>query len=196
MRLFARAYAGFFLAMLTRTLALVGSLIFAVAAHAESGDRWILVDTRALTLSLMQGESVLLSYDNVAIGSNGATWNKRRGDEKTPKGDFPIVEIRPSERFHLFLALGYPNMDHAERALSEGRLDAGEYERISKALSAARAPPQDTRLGGYIGIHGVGQGSLDIHGNINWTDGCIALTNEQVDDLARRVRRGMRVRVR
>ena len=162
---------------------------------AGPGDVWLMVDTTALTLSLMQGNETLLSYENIAIGSQGATWNKRNGDEKTPLGDFRINEIRPSERFTLFLSLDYPNMNHAERALEEGRIDSGEYQRIEKARSAG-APPQDTQLGGHLGIHGLGLGDPEIHEQVNWTNGCIALTNEQVEDLAARINRGTVVRIR
>jgi murein L,D-transpeptidase YafK len=188
--------AGLLLVTLLGAVTAFGSLCLPAAARAGSGELWLLVDTRSLTLSVLRGEMVLFSYDNIAIGSNGATWNKRVGDEKTPRGDFRILEIRPSERFHLFLSLAYPNMDHAERAFSAGRLGAEQYERIKKAWAGGDSPPQDTRLGGYIGIHGVGRGSLEIHGNFNWTDGCIALTNEQVEDLADRVQPGTRVRIR
>jgi murein L,D-transpeptidase YafK len=177
-------------------LAVCGSLSMPAVARAGSGELWILVDTRALTLSLLRGEALLLSYDNIAIGSNGATWNKRVGDEKTPRGDFRILEVRPSERFHLFMSLAYPNMDHAERAFSDGRLAAAQYERIRQAWAGGGSPPQDTHLGGHIGIHGLGRGSLEIHGSVNWTDGCIALTNQQIEDLATRIQPGTRVRIR
>ena len=57
-------------------------------------------------------------------------------------------------------------------------------------------PPQVTPLGGYLGIHGVGEGDPGIHADFNWTHGCIALTNQQIDDLAGWIRIGMRVVVR
>ena len=57
-------------------------------------------------------------------------------------------------------------------------------------------PPQQTALGGHIGIHGIGAGDPRIHEDFNWTSGCIALTNAQIDDLAGWVRLGMRVVVR
>lgn len=163
---------------------------------ARPGTVWVMVDTASLTLSLMQGDAVLLSYDNIAIGSRGATWSKHTRDEKTPLGDFRINEIRVSERFQLFLSLDYPNMNHAERALREGRLDTNEYQRIERARSKGMPPPQDTPLGGNLGIHGLGSGDREIHDRVNWTDGCVALTNEQVEELAARVTRGTVVRIR
>ena len=45
-------------------------------------------------------------------------------------------------------------------------------------------------------VHGIGAGSLDIHATVNWTNGCIALTNEQVVDLAGFVVTGTAIRIR
>jgi murein L,D-transpeptidase YafK len=144
----------------------------------------------------MEGESTLLTYDNIAIGSNGPTREKRVGDEKTPLGEFKIDGIRTSDHFHLFLSINYPNMDNARRALKNGSMRAKEYQAVSEAWRTGTTPPQDTSLGGHLGIHGIGAGSLEIHNNVNWTDGCIALTNEQVEELADWVRVGTRVSVR
>ena len=49
---------------------------------------------------------------------------------------------------------------------------------------------------GQLGIHGVGMGDMKVHETVNWTEGCIALTNEQVRDLAKWVVVGTRVVVR
>ncbi len=175
---------------------MVSGPLSCAARAGDGGEIWILVDTRALTLSLMRGEEVVGRYDNIAIGSNGATWNKRAGDEKTPRGDFRINEIRTSERFHLFLSLDYPTLEHARRALRDGRLTAAEFDRVRDAGVRGLGPPQNTSLGGFIGIHGLGAGSEEVHRAFNWTNGCVALTNEQVEALATQVKAGTRVRIR
>ena len=59
-----------------------------------------------------------------------------------------------------------------------------------------KTPPQDTPLGGQIGIHGIGNGDQDIHHNYNWTNGCIALTNEQIDQLGKWIKPGVLVNIR
>ena len=69
------------------------------------------------------------------------------------------------------------------------------YERVRTAWSNGRTPPQDTPLGGQIGIHGVGAGDPRIHSaGINWTSGCVALDNHQIDALRPMVKKGMRVK--
>jgi len=185
--LYAILLAGFFLP---------GGLSPLGNAVAQSNDVWLLVDTRALTLSVMRGETVLHTYENIAIGSNGPTREKRVRDEKTPLGDYKIDDIRTSTHFRLFLSINYPNREDAQHALKNSSISPQQYHAINEAWRNGDTPPQDTSLGGYLGIHGIGAGSLEIHHNVNWTDGCIAVTNEQVEELATWVRIGTRVSVR
>ncbi|MCO6411629.1 MAG: L,D-transpeptidase [Thiogranum sp.] len=149
-----------------------------------------------MTLSVMQGDVVRRSYENISIGRGGTTVAKRRHDDKTPIGEFRIVRIATDTPFHRFFGLDYPSLQHAEQALKNNLISEAELVSIREALRAKRAPPQTTRLGGYIGIHGIGQGDPAIHENFHWTNGCIALTNDQVDDLNQWIHRGMRVIVR
>ena len=159
-------------------------------------DIWLSVDTQRLHLAVMQGDTELKLFENIAIGSNGPSLAKHRGDETTPLGEFTITEIRPSERFELFMAIDYPNRDHIERAYLEQRIGAEEYRILRYDLDKGRPPHQNTSLGGQLGIHGLGRGSPEIHKAVNWTDGCIALTNEQLFELAGLVTVGTRVVVR
>ncbi len=165
-------------------------------AVTDSEEVWLLVDTENLTIAVMQGEALLQQYDNIAIGSNGPTQARLVSDETTPLGEFRVSGINPQSRYHLFMALDYPTMEHARRALADGRLSPEEYVAVSNAWLAQEPPPQNTRLGGNLGIHGLGLSSKEIHDSVNWTDGCIAVTNEQIDELAHWVAVGTRVSVR
>ncbi|MCB1676135.1 MAG: L,D-transpeptidase [Halioglobus sp.] len=156
----------------------------------------LIVDTRALTLSVMRGQELLFRLENIAIGSNGPTRSKRSQDEKTPLGEFHINGIRSSERYHLFLSIDYPTMDDARRALRDERISAQEYQRLQKAWASGRTPSQTTALGGHLGIHGIGSGSIEIHRDFNWTNGCIAVTNEEIEVLAALVSPGTPVSIR
>jgi murein L,D-transpeptidase YafK len=128
---------------------------------------WVLVDTQAGTLSVMQGDRPTLVFRDISIGRYGATLDKRQGDHKTPLGDFRIAWVREDSPFHRFIGLDYPNLDHARRAYRAG-----------------------------IGLHGVGEGDPKIHQDLNWTSGCIAVTNEQIDQLLSLVGKGTRVSIR
>ena len=179
-----------------RALLALCCLALAGLAPAANDELWLLVDTEALTVSVMRQEQPVHTFSNIALGSNGTTWNKRLGDEKTPFGDYRISDIRDSRKYHRFLALNYPTMAHVQRARQDGRIDETEYRALAGAIEQGLPPPQDTRLGGFLGIHGVGGGDPEIHALFNWTNGCIALTDEQVDELAELVAVGTRVSVR
>lgn len=185
--------------MLTFLLAIGLAVLVIAPAHkaqAIAADVWLSVDTDQLSLAVMQGEKALEVFENIAIGSSGPTMSKRRGDSTTPLGEFTITQIRRSDRFELFMAINYPNLDHTERAYQEQRIDVSEYKALRYNLDRGRPPPQSTSLGGQLGIHGVGMGDMKVHETVNWTEGCIALTNEQLRDLAKWVAVGTRVVVR
>ncbi len=164
---------------------------------ASLREPWLLVDTKADTLSIMQGQQPIKVFRPIALGSSGAGVKSRRGDNRTPTGVFRIGWINDQSRFKTFIGLDYPNPDYAERALREHRIDRATYERIRAAWTHGYTPPQDTPLGGQIGIHGVGMGDPRVHNaGINWTSGCVALDNHQIEALRPWVRKGMRVEIR
>lgn len=119
----------------------------------------------------------------------------RRGDERIPEGDYRIAgEARPS-RFHRFIPIDYPGIADADRALTSRLISNETHRRIVAAHAAGRLPPQDTRLGGWLGFHGEGRrwrGDLDL----DWTEGCVAVTDETIDWLARHAGRGTPVSIR
>lgn len=168
------------------------------SAHAGRplAESWILVDTNSHTLSVFRGKQLVRRFDNVAIGRGGSSVDRMRGDGTTPLGTFHIDRIRPSSRFVRFFRLDFPRPEHARRAFDAGRIDAHDYRRIVAAFERDQSPPQDTPLGGQLGIHGLGAGDQKVHGASDWTQGCIALTNQQLERLSRWVHLGMRVEVR
>ncbi len=155
----------------------------------------IIIDTKALTLKVMQGNQEKLSFSNIAIGRYGTAVDKRQGDNKTPLGHFVIGWIADKTSFHRFFGLLYPNKEYAERAFQTGLLDQKTWNRIRRAFASGRLPPQNTVLGGNLGIHGIGKGDKSIHEQYNWTNGCVALTNAQIDRLAAWIQVGTSVEI-
>lgn len=119
----------------------------------------------------------------------------RRGDQRIPEGDYRIAgDPRPS-RFHRFIPIDYPSIADADRAFASRLISSDVYHRIVAAHAAGRLPPQDTRLGGWVGFHGEGRrwrGDLDL----DWTEGCVAVADEAIDWLARHAGRGTPVSIR
>lgn len=173
---------------------LAGLLLLLAPFLAHSSDEiWLQVDTEALELRVMRGLEVIRVYRDIAIGRSGTTDDKRRLDGKTPLGEYRISLIKNNSKFHRFYGFDYPHLRHAERALQRGDLSVEDYLRVRDAVRAGHVAPQNTPLGGHLGIHGIGAGEPEVHTDFNWTNGCIALTNEQVEELAQWLRRGTRV---
>lgn len=157
---------------------------------------WVLVDTRRDTLSVMNGNRPIEVFYHIAIGSGGAGQKRWRGDEVTPLGVFRIGWINWHSRFKTFFGLDYPNREYADQAYRERRISDWDYSNIRYAIETRTTPPQDTALGGSIGIHGIGAGDPTVHASYNWTSGCVALDNDQIDRLAQWVDIGTTVEIR
>ena len=187
-----------------KSLPLLALLVFVWLAPAQSheasagpqAEPWLLVDTEELTLKVMQGERPQMTLHNIAIGRYGASPQKRRGDNNTPLGRFRITRIQRNSNFHRFIGLSYPGVEHAEKGYREGLISQRELQAILGAHRRGESPPQNTLLGGRIGIHGLGRGDPGLHETMNWTRGCVALTDEQVDSLLSWARIGMTVEIR
>jgi murein L,D-transpeptidase YafK len=160
------------------------------------GEIRVLVDTRSDTLRVFKGDRVIRSYENIAIGRYGKTYFKVRGDNKTPLGKFKVGWMNKNTHYHRFLGLTYPDLPAADRALVDGRIDESQWQAIRRATAAGEVPAQNTPLGGMIGIHGIGTGDREVHREFNWTNGCVALTNEEMDELLRWVKIGTFVEIR
>jgi murein L,D-transpeptidase YafK len=157
---------------------------------------WILIDSKQEKLMVYRNQNLEVVFDNIAFGAAGVGRKLRRGDDVTPKGVFQVGWITKKSKFVHFIGLNYPSLEDAQYALSKGTINHRTYERIALAHNQKTIPPQDTVLGGMIGIHGVGQGSLEIHRLANWTAGCIALENGQIRRLAHLVQNGTIVEIR
>jgi len=157
----------------------------------QTAEYRIVVGRSARRLWLYCGGTVLLEHP-IAIGRNLAADKSVEGDQATPLGEFFICAKNPQSRFFLSLCISYPNAAHADRGLRAGLIDAREHAQITEALAQRRRPPQNTRLGGEIYIHGEAPG--EARGD-DATRGCIALSNPAMQELFDRAPLGTRVSI-
>ena len=115
----------------------------------------------------------LLKVYTVAVGRGGAGPKRYSGDEKTPEGSYRIDSRHASRKYHRFLHVSYPNRrDRA--AFREGKRKG--------TIPASRG------IGGAIGIHGEKKGFVGLpHKLVDWTLGCIAVDNDEVEELYRAI---------
>ncbi len=161
-----------------------------------SEDIWIYIDIEKLQLEVKQGNKTLAVMENIAIGRSGAGFKQRIGDDITPIGTYKIAWINKKSPFYRFYGFNYPSENNANQALSAGLLSKQAYTSIITAHKKNEIPPQHTRIGGRIGIHGLGKANETIHKMMNWTHGCIALTNQQIDRLEPWISKNMLVKIK
>jgi len=130
----------------------------------------------------------------IALSRDPVGAKRRRGDQRIPEGHYRIAGEPRASRFHLFLPIDYPSPADADRGLAERVITRSQHRRIVAAHGAGHLPPQDTALGGLLGFHGEGRrwrGDLDL----DWTEGCIAVSDETIRWLAELARRGTPVSI-
>ena len=135
----------------------------------------IVVTKSKRLLQLYSDGRVVRTY-RVGLGLSPIEDKIRAGDRRTPEGDFYICTKNSHSQFYLSLELSYPNQKHAERGLRDGLITRSQYNQIISALNRKSAPPQNTRLGGELFIHGSGS-------RTDWTWGCVALDDQDIREL-------------
>lgn len=187
--------------LLRVTVIVLGLLLVAAGAPfqaclASSYDIEIKKSERVLILR--DGRHVMRTFP-IALGRGGKGDKLKVGDNKTPTGTYRIVGLSDSSRFDMFLRLNYPSVKDAFYGMKDERITRAEFHAIRRALRSGRVPPQNTPLGGSIGIHGIGEETperLQIHEALDWTRGCIALRNADLHTLRRFIDIGTRVVIR
>jgi len=126
-------------------------------------------------IHLFDEDRLVRSYV-IDLGVTPVGQKLQEGDGRTPVGYFHIVTKNPDSPYHRFLGIDYPNAQIAASALNQGLISPGEAASIQSAIMDGRCPDWGTTLGGGIGLHGGRQGK-------DWTGGCIALSDQQIDEL-------------
>jgi len=144
---------------------------------------WMYVSKADQRLFLYRGPRLVNTFE-IDVGYNTFADKKRRGSPedrdhwRTPEGVFYVVDKRPRSEFYKALVLNYPTSADAERGLENELISESEYDAIVEAQKERRMPPMDTKLGGWIEIHGEGTGGVT-----NWTQGCVAVQNQVMNTL-------------
>jgi tetratricopeptide (TPR) repeat protein len=135
----------------------------------------VLIEKKNRRLTLISRGSAIKTY-KIALGGNPVGPKEKQGDNKTPEGIYTIESRNRRSEYHLSLRISYPNEEDKKRA---------------KELGVAP--------GGDIMIHGIKNGLSWVggfHTEVDWTEGCIAVTNEEMEEIARLVPNGTLVEIR
>jgi len=135
----------------------------------------ILVTKSMRRLELFSDGVVVRTY-HVGLGLNPVADKRQQGDRCTPEGDFYVFTRNDKSAYYLSLGISYPNIEDAERGLRDRLISRSQHDAIVNAIKRKTKPPQNTKLGGDIYIHGNGASS-------DWTWGCVALENGDIQEL-------------
>ncbi len=135
---------------------------------------FVLIEKQARRLTLFTNGDVIKTY-KIALGGNPVGPKVMQGDNKTPEGIYTIDSRNGNSGFHLALHISYPNDEDRRRARELG-----------------------VSPGGDIMIHGLKNGFSELgaaHAEVDWTEGCIAVTNQEMEEIYRFVPNGTIVEI-
>lgn len=143
----------------------------------------------------LYSDSILVKRYRISAGRDNYA-KREQGDQGTPVGEYRICFIDSSNKFHRYFRINYPNIKDIEEAYLERSIASEEYDRLREELQRGDCPTKSPVLGGDIGIHGIGKLN-SIFKNLpfifNWTDGSIALSDENIDELLSVVKKGTKI---
>lgn len=137
-----------------------------LAATSEQADAVRVYKARR-TLELLRAGKVIRSY-RIALGAAPVGHKRQQGDQRTPEGDYTITHRNAQSRFHLSLRVSYPNAADRRQAAARG-VDPG----------------------GDIMLHG----ATPVGSSGDWTEGCMAVSNAQIEEIWRLVPVGTPIRI-
>lgn len=152
---------------------LVGMAV-AQAPGRVHADR-VVVLKKERTLELLSGGKVIKTY-RVALGGNPVGPKRQQGDHKTPEGVYVLDSRNAHSQFHKSIHISYPN-----------------------ARDRAAARVNGVSPGGDVFVHGLPNGYGWVgasHRAKDWTDGCIAVTNEEIEEIWKAVADGTSIEIR
>jgi tetratricopeptide (TPR) repeat protein len=159
---------------LQKTIEALEQKVFSYAIQKGPADK-VLIEKKERRLTLISKGEVLKTY-KIALGGNPEDPKERQGDHKTPEGSYFIDARNKNSDYHLSLHISYPNEGDKQRAKELG-----------------------VSPGGDIMIHGIKNGFSwvgDAHTEADWTKGCIAVTDEEIEEIEKLVPNGTLVEIR
>jgi len=154
--------------------ALYGLSVAQTAANPLRADR-VVVLKKERTLQLFNQGKMIKTY-NVALGGDPVGPKRRQGDHKTPEGNYVLDSRNPRSQFYKSIHISYPNADDRAAARLKGVSPGGDVfvQGLPKGY-------------GWVGAS---------HRLKDWTDGCVAVTNQEIDEIWQAVPDGTPIEIR
>lgn len=157
-------------------------LFFLIFSTARAGSEEVVIKNIDY-IKIIKSERKLYAYSKgkllkiykIALGRNPVGGKMREGDNKTPEGSYKIISKNPRSKYHLSLKISYPSV-----------------------LDIKNAEDLKVNAGGDIMIHGIRNGFGFIgkyHSKLDWTQGCAAVSNEEIEEIYEAVDVGAEVNI-
>ncbi|BCB96638.1 hypothetical protein JZK55_15600 [Dissulfurispira thermophila] len=153
-----------------------GAFLFSsnTLAALSKADKVIVIKSKRIMLLLKDGE-IIKTY-RIALGKNPDGRKIQAGDQKTPEGTYTITSKNKHSKYYKAINISYPNESDIQNARRLG-----------------------VSPGNSIAIHGLPKELEDIdkfHRRLDWTDGCIAVTNKEIDEIWQIVPDGIPIEIK
>ena len=134
---------------------------FLICSTSISKDKidFLIVNKEKRNIVLLKNRKVVDVY-KISLGFEPIGTKVKRGDGKTPEGKYYITHKNPNSKFYLSLGINFPNQSDKKRALQRG-----------------------LNPGSDLFIHGLGKKNILLHYFFDWTEGCIAVTNKEIEEI-------------
>lgn len=144
-------------------MSILSCLLFSSIASAalNKADKMVVIKSKRVMMLLKDGE-IIKTY-RIALGKNSNGRKTQAGDQKTPEGNYIITSRNSHSKYYRAINISYPNESDIQNAKRLGVFP-----------------------GNSIAIHGLPKELEDIdkfHRRLDWTDGCIAVTNHEIDEI-------------
>ncbi|QJA06178.1 L,D-transpeptidase [Thermosulfurimonas marina] len=174
--------------MLFVTVSIFSPFWSGLGQEIPSRSRWVVVEKASRRVFLYEDGRRIAAFP-CSLGLDPLSPKRARGDFATPEGLYRVREKHPSRRYFLFVGLDYPNLKDILLARWEGRISEREFREYLSAWEAGR--PLSGPLGDGLGLHGGGLFRQKEGQRIrDWTHGCVALKNSDMERLYRFVSPG------
>ncbi len=170
--------------------------------HTQTQNGQKIIITKSEQILVLTDRGGKIKKIRVCLGLNPIGAKRITGDQKTPEGDYFICSKSTASSFYRFLGISYPGPADAQNAFERGLISLDDRDSILESARNWKAPPWNTKLGGWVGIHGY---PTDWYKRLwvilyfpkphNWTDGCIAMWNFEMEELFNRVNIGTPVKI-
>ncbi|MDI6800430.1 MAG: L,D-transpeptidase family protein [Thermodesulfovibrionales bacterium] len=147
---------------------------FVFATVSSKADKVVVIKSKRVMMLLKDGD-IIKTY-KVSLGKNPVGPKDREGDNKTPEGNYILDSRNLKSKYYLAIHISYPNDNDIINAQRAG------------------VPP-----GGGIMIHGLPKELEELgkfHRNLNWTNGCVAVTNTEIEEIWQLIADGTQIEIK